>query len=125
MATSILLSAALAVQPLTSVPGPEIVMMEQKDVAFEALSSGNVVQALADLEARLPQDPSDPALLINLGTAYAKSGKTERAAAAYRAAADSQTRYRLELASGRWMDSRSAARRALASLERVGMFAAR
>ena len=58
----------------------------------------------------------DPSRLINLGTAYARLGRTADAAAAYDAAIGSPIRYDVELASGRYMDSRWAARTALANL---------
>jgi len=63
-------------------------------------------------------DARDPSRLINLGTAYARLGRTAEAARAYDAAIGSPIRYDLELASGRYMDSRWAARTALANLEK-------
>lgn len=116
MITSALLTALLAAQPMTSLPGPEIEMTEEKEVAYQSLVEGNPERALANLEARLLEEPNDPALLINLGAAYAQLGRPERAAAAYQAAIDSKTRYRLELSDGRWLDSRRVARMALSSL---------
>jgi Flp pilus assembly protein TadD len=110
------LLAVLAAQSATSLPGPDIELTEQKQVAYEALAEGNVDGALEHLEARRIEDPQDPALLINLGASYARLGRDGEAAAAYQAAMDSQTRYRLELADGRWLDSRRAARMALSTL---------
>jgi Tfp pilus assembly protein PilF len=116
MSAIVLFAAALAGQPATSLPGPDIVLTEQKQVAYEALASGDTEGAVADLEARRPGDPEDPALLINLGAAYARLGEVDRAEAAFQAAIDSKTRYRLELEDGRWLDSRRVARMALTSL---------
>jgi len=120
-----LLAAMLAAQSATSLPGPDIELIEQKQVAYEALVDGNAEHALADLEPRLVQEPEDPALLINLGAAYARLGRAERAAAAYQAAIDSKTRYRLELADGRWLDSRRAARMAMDTLDSTTRLARR
>ena len=116
MVVSVLVAALVAAQPATSLPGPDIELTEQKQVAYEMLANGDAAGALTDLESRVVQEPQDPALLINLGTTYARLGRTERAAAAYQAAIDSETQYRLELADGRWLDSRRAARMALTSL---------
>lgn len=93
---------------------------EQTDAAYEQLANGETRAAITRLEAALAENPGDPALLINLGSAYAETGDLDRAAAAYRAAADSEDRYRLELADGQWVDSRTAARRALQTLEARG-----
>ena len=117
MSFALILSTVVVVtQPITSTPGPEPVIYEQRDVAFEELSNGRTAEAAATLEASLRQDPRDPATLINLGTAYARLGEASRAEEAFRAALTSRTRYQLELADGSWDDSRAVARRALASL---------
>ena len=112
-----LLAATAAAQPATSLPGPDIELTEQKQVAYEALVEGDAERAMVHLEERRLEEPEDPALLINLGASYARLGRPGQAAAAYRAAIDSQTQYRLELADGRWLDSRRAARMALARLD--------
>lgn len=126
MMTGILaLAAILAAQGSVSAPGPDPELIEQKDASYESLVNGDVDEAIAQLESRLLEDPQDPALLINLGAAYTGAGKYERASAAYRAAADSPVRYRLELADGSWVDSRRAARLALNSLDNVGAMATR
>lgn len=91
--------------------------VDQRDVAYEELSAGRSTEAIAELETRLRATPDDPATLINLGTAYARAGDTDRAEKAFRAAMTSDTRYRLELADGSWVDSRQAARRGLEALE--------
>lgn len=125
MIASVILAALLAAQPETSLPGLDLEMIEHKQVSYDALVNGETERAIAALEARLLEEPADPALLINLGAAYAQAGRPERAAAAYRAAIDSPTRYQLELADGRWLDSRRVARMALESLSSHGELAAR
>lgn len=116
-ATLVLSALIVAAQSITSTPGPEPVVIEQREVAYEALSHGRSAEAVVTLEARLRDDPGDPATLINLGTAYARQGDAVRATQAFEAAMTSNTQYQLELADGSWLDSRQAARRALRSLE--------
>ena len=84
-------------------------------VAYEELKAGQNALAVdklthSDIDAR------DPSRLINLGTAYARLGKTADAQTAYKAAITSDIRYDVELANGSYMDSRWAARTALANL---------
>lgn len=118
MIATFALSSLLAVAQAATIAVPvEPSGIEQRQVAYEELSAGRSAEAVAALEAELRQDPTDPATLINLGTAYARQGDSDRAAQAFRAAMTSDTRYRLELADGSWVDSRQAARLALASLE--------
>lgn len=90
---------------------------EANDVAYEAIAEGRVAAAIVEIERLLEQQPEDPALLINLGAAYAQQGDFDRAAESYRRAIESDERYKLELADGSWADSRLAARRALKALE--------
>lgn len=85
-------------------------------VAFAELQAGANQTAIDKLTGDTTLDARDPSRLINLGTAYARLGRTADAVAAYDAAIDSPIRYDLELASGRYMDSRWAARTALANL---------
>lgn len=111
MALSVLVLAAQGAQ---TAPPSEATAV--RDVAYEELASGRAAQAIARLEIAARQNPADPATLINLGAAYAREGDRERAESAFRAALNSSTRYRLELADGSWTDSREAARRALAGI---------
>ena len=90
--------------------------IEQHEVAYDALASGEAREAVTNLEMLRAENPGDPALLINLGTAYAALGDLARAEACFREAADSSTRYQLELADGSWVDSRRAAQTALRQL---------
>lgn len=85
-------------------------------VAYAELRSGDNEAAVAKLTGEWTRDIRDPSRLINLGTAYARLGRTADASAAYGAALDSPIRYDVELADGRYVDSRWAARTALANL---------
>ncbi|PAL20508.1 hypothetical protein [Sphingopyxis sp. GW247-27LB] len=85
-------------------------------VAFAELRAGENQAAVEKLTGETRLDARDPSRLINLGTAYARLGRTADAKAAYEAAAASPIRYDLELANGDYMDSRWAARTALSNL---------
>jgi tetratricopeptide (TPR) repeat protein len=124
MSVTLMLSALIAAAQLTSTPGAEPVTSETREVAYEEIAAGRTSEAIAALEARLDAEPGDPATLINLGAAYALQGDADKAAQAFQAAIDSDTRYELELADGSWADSRQTARRALAALERSSQLAA-
>lgn len=89
-------------------------------VAYAELKVGENQAAIDKLAGDTTLDRRDPSRLINLGTAYARLGRTAEAAAAYDAAIGSPIRYDLELASGRYMDSRWAARTARANLAAGG-----
>jgi cytochrome c-type biogenesis protein CcmH/NrfG len=117
MAIAMLLSAALATQVAAQSTAQES-SMQQRDAAYEQLAAGETEAAIVRLEAALVQTPGDPALLINLGTAYTRAGRMEEARTAFRAAMESNDRYSVELADGRWEDSRKVARLALDSLDR-------
>ena len=92
--------------------------------AFEPLTAaGRTENATARLEASLAETPGDPALLINLGTAYARAGRMDEARDAFRAAIAAEDRYRVQLADGSWEDSRKVARLALDSLDRTALAA--
>ena len=123
MSVTLVLSALVAAAQLTSTPGAEPPTTETRDVAYEDIAAGRADAAIQAIEARLKAYPDDPALLINLGAAYARKGDTARAEAAFQAAVNSDTRYELELADGTWADSRHAAQRALASLQRSAQLA--
>ncbi|MBD3732720.1 MAG: hypothetical protein IE934_08395 [Sphingopyxis sp.] len=84
-------------------------------VAYEELKADQNALAVDKL-THSDIDPQDPSRLINLGTAYARLGKTADAQTAYKAAITSDIRYDVELANGTYMDSRWAARTALSHL---------
>ena len=123
MSATLVLAALAAAAQLTSTPGAEPTTIEQREVAYQEIATGRADEAIRTIEARLATDSDDPALLINLGAAYARRGDTARAAQAFQAAIDSDTRYELELADGTWTDSRKAARRALEALQRSAQLA--
>ncbi len=86
-------------------------------VAYAELKAGENQAALDKLTGNTKLDRRDPSRLINLGTAYARLGRTTEAAAAYDSAIGSPIRYDVELANGNYVDSRWAARTALANLQ--------
>jgi len=107
MKKSLLALAALIATPAFA---QDIVVSPERSLAgYELLAEGRNAQAI-DL---LRGETSEPSRLINLGTAHARLGQRNEAAAAYRLAMFSDNRYDVELASGRTMDSRAAARTAL------------
>ncbi len=104
-----------AAQSIIVVTGPQADSMTLP-VAYAELRAGENHAAIAKLTGETTLDARDPSRLINLGTAYARLGHTSDAAAAYDAAMASPIRYDLELADGRYVDSRWAARTARANL---------
>lgn len=116
MITAFILAGALASQGATQMHVNEEIT-PPIEVAYGAMISGRTEAAIAQLQATLAKDSSDPSALINLGTAYARLGRTEEASKLFRAAIVSANHYDLLLADGRWIDSRRAARMAVAMLE--------
>ncbi|AJA10465.1 hypothetical protein SKP52_17975 [Sphingopyxis fribergensis] len=106
-----------AAQSIIVVTGPQASEADTLPVAFAELKAGENQAAVEKLTGDTGLDARDPSRLINLGTAYARLGRTIDAAAAYDAAIASPIRYDLELASGRYMDSRWAARTARTHLD--------
>ena len=106
---ALLLAAALASQPAA------------QGVAFEQLAEGRDAAAITMIEGQ-DAGSADPARLINLGIAYARSGEAEKARALFEAAYYARDRVELETATGEWVDSRMLAKEALAMLDR-GQFA--
>ena len=103
----------MAATPVTTLP-PVIQPSERREVAYEELAANENAAAIAILEEELERQPGDPALLINLGTAYLRAGNQVAAQRMFLAAYDNAESYELELADGRWVDSRRAAELALA-----------
>lgn len=106
-------AAAQSIVVVTA-PQPDSMVLP---VAYPELKAGQNEAAVAKLTSNTTLDARDPSRLINLGTAYARLGRTDEARTAYEAAAASPIRYDLELANGDYMDSRWAARTALANLD--------
>lgn len=114
MAVTALIASLLMSQAAVETPAVE--------VAYDELTSGDTAAAIAKIEREAESGADHPARLINLGVAYARAGRADDARAMFKAAVRSEQRYRLETASGDWMDSRDLARRALAMLDQ-GAFA--
>ncbi|MDT8280812.1 MAG: tetratricopeptide repeat protein, partial [Erythrobacter sp.] len=66
-----LIAAAPLAEPSAAQLQPPVAANE---LAAQPLSAGRVDQALMVLEKASAADPNDPALLINLGIAYAQAG---------------------------------------------------
>ena len=107
----ILASAALASATVpVEVSAPRA---EAADVAFDELRAGQAQAAIQRIRANRAVEADDPSALSTLGAAHARSGQAEQARGYYLAAVASRQRYDVELADGRWMDSRRAARLAI------------
>lgn len=108
-----LLAAALLAQSATpmTVSAPAL---ERIDVGYVELSQGKPEAAIARIRANREIEAGDPAALINLGAAHARLGRHSEARGFLRAAILTPERYDLQLADGRWMNSRAAARLAIA-----------
>lgn len=115
MAATAMIAVALLAQSAAPI-GMEPAQTETVDVGYQELKSDAPAAAIAKIEGNADLS-SDPAALINLGNAYARLGETAKALQHYRAAAASEIRYDLQLANGKWMDSRVAARKALSALQ--------
>jgi len=117
---SVALLAALALAPTAPAAVGVVTESAKVDVAYHALAAGNAEEALAQIEANRHVDSDNPAALINAGTANARLGRLEAARQNFRAAMNSRDHFYLELADGRWMDSRDAARLAMSRLAIAG-----
>lgn len=87
----------------------------------QASQTTTQVDIRTDIQNAIGQD--DPATLISLGVAFARSGQTDAALQVLNAAVQSETRYRLETASGEWVDSRRLALKVIGMIDN-GQFAA-
>lgn len=88
------------------------------EVGYEQLVDGDNRAAIQTIQANEELASDDPARLINLGIALARTGDFEAARRHFEAARDHEERFELETASGEWVDSRALARKGLAMLER-------
>lgn len=88
------------------------------NVAYEPLIEGRDAVAVEQLRETGEAAAEDPAVLINLGIAYARQGRTQEARAMFEAVMKSSDRMVLETATGEWKDSRHLARLALKMLDR-------
>ena len=119
MSATALLATALLAQSAFSL-SLDAPAHETADVGYEELARGAPEAAIDKIESNRALESDDPAALINLGNAYAQVGETDKAIRLFRAAMASDQRYDLELADGRWMVSRKAAREALRQLNKDG-----
>ena len=117
-ATFVTAALALAAAPLAAQSSSSDLGSNDAQLAAESLSDGENRRAIAQLRAALEQQPGDPALLINLGIAYAQAGSDSEALENFQAALSSREIVELETADGRATDSRRLARRAIAMLQR-------
>ena len=87
------------------------------DVAYVEMAAGKSEAAIDRLGNADARDASHPARLINLGIAHARMGQVHEARALFEQAATAE-RFRLETATGTWVDSRDLARQAIAMLDK-------
>ena len=86
-------------------------------LAADSLAAGRKGEAIAALTRAIAEDPNDPAVLINLGIAYAQQGDDAKARAAFEQALSSRP-IDLDIADGTSTDSRRLARKAIRMLDR-------
>jgi len=111
--------ALVAAAPLADAPAARL----QSDapggeLAAQTLAAGREDEALAVLQRAAAADPHDPAVLINLGIAYAHKGEDAKARAAFESALTCHEVIELDTANGDVIDSRRLARKAIRMLER-------
>jgi Flp pilus assembly protein TadD len=88
------------------------------DLAVAPLLARRSEEAIAILEQSHRSDPEDPAVMINLGIAYAQSGKEAEARTLFSAALAKRAEFDLAISNGQVTDSRQLARRAIRMLDR-------
>lgn len=85
----------------------------------DVLQTANLDQAIDALKEEVSKADNDPALLINLGQAYARAGNFLMAEKSFLKARDSRKRYDILLANGDVMSTRAAAKEALKWLDNL------
>ena len=90
----------------------------KESIGYEALMRGDNERAIFHIMANEQVSSGDPAKLLNLGRAYARMGHTDEAAKMFKAVLESRESVDLVLADGSVMNSKVAARKAYASLQR-------
>ncbi|MEO1043971.1 MAG: tetratricopeptide repeat protein [Pseudomonadota bacterium] len=114
--------AAMAAMPLTAQAQDNMDMdhIDSESVPGNAaLDRGNIAEAITMLEAARLNEGNDPAILINLGQAYARAGDREKARSLFIKARDSRRGYDMVLSNGDVVSSRQAAIAALEWLDRT------
>ncbi len=91
---------------------------QSPDIASEAITAGRGDEVIPSLERARAKHANDPAVLINLGVAYAHRGDDVKARNLFKAAMKSPTQIDLETADGDAVSSRKLARKALSMLDR-------
>lgn len=86
-------------------------------LGYDALVAGDNERAIKQILNHEEFSRHDPARLINLGQAYIRTGRTSEAEILFTNAIQSRDEVDLILADGRVMNSRVAARQALAKLQ--------
>jgi tetratricopeptide (TPR) repeat protein len=89
-----IISVLMLAQSAAAVAGEDAA--KQSDAAYNQLTAGQTDAAIAHLEVELARNADDPALLINLGTAYFRANRIEESREAFRRAAASEQRYSVE-----------------------------
>lgn len=92
--------------------------MASAHVAQDALLEGRNHAAIEQIESNSELDADDPARLLNLGVARARTGDYEGARTLFEAVIAKKERIELETAEGDWVDSRRLARKAISMLDR-------
>ena len=88
----------------------------KESIGYEALMQGDNARAVSQIMSSEGVSRNDPARLLNLGRAYARMGRTEDAARVFQTALQSDS-VDLVLADGRVLNSKVAARQAVANLQ--------
>ncbi len=117
-ATILAMAAGLVMTatPALAEPAKGEIGYAKGSLAYDALMAGENEMAVEQLEKAKNVNANDPARLINLGQAYARTGRLGDAASMFMAALNSNRSLDLVLADGTVMNSRDAARIALRDL---------
>ena len=119
MSVTLFAMALMAATPQAADTGAALASAgEGGELAAQTLAAGREEEALAVLQRASAADPHDPAVLINLGIAYAHKGDDAKARAAFEAALTCHEVVELDTADGSATDSRRLARKALRMLDR-------
>lgn len=118
MSFTLLATALIAATPLPAAPAAGLAVAAESDLAAATLATGRGDEAIVTLQRASAADPHDPAVMINLGIAYAHRGDDAKARAAFEAALTCHEVVDLDTADGSTTDSRRLARRAIRMLER-------
>jgi len=119
MSVTLFAMALMAATPQPATLGAALADPQQaSELAAQTLAAGQGDEALAVLQRAAATDPHDPAVLINLGIAYAHKGDDAKARTAFEAALTCHEVVELDTADGSATDSRRLARKALRMLER-------